>query len=110
MTRQLVAVNTAPDSENRMHGEEAKAYGFRGGLVPGVDVLAYVVDAGLDAWGDGWLGGGRLRGRLLSPVYDGETIDVVAAAVDDGVGAEVIGPDGAVRASAQLSTIDAAER
>ena len=40
--RELVAVNTAPDSENRMHGDEAARYGFSSGLVPGVDVLGYL--------------------------------------------------------------------
>ena len=40
MGRELVAVNTAPDSENEMHGAAAQRYGFSSGLVPGVDVLA----------------------------------------------------------------------
>ena len=35
MTRTLMAINTAPDSENRMHGDEARRYGFSSGLVPG---------------------------------------------------------------------------
>ena len=38
------ALNTAPDSENRIHGDElAKEYGFQGGLVPGVTISAYLV-------------------------------------------------------------------
>jgi hypothetical protein len=39
-----IAFNTAPDSENRIHGDElAKEYGFEGGLVPGVTISAYKV-------------------------------------------------------------------
>ena len=30
------ALNTAPDSENQIHGDDmAREFGFRGGLVPG---------------------------------------------------------------------------
>lgn len=37
------AVNTAPDSENKMHDDRVAAqYGFQGGLVPGVTVYAYI--------------------------------------------------------------------
>ena len=36
------ALNTAPDSDNKIHGDElAKQYGFEGGLVPGVTVVRY---------------------------------------------------------------------
>ena len=32
------ALNTAPDSKNEIHGDKlAKEFGFKGGLVPGVD-------------------------------------------------------------------------
>ena len=55
MRRELVAVNTAPDSENRMHGDEARRYGFESGLVPGVDVLAYLAHDGVQTWGPAWL-------------------------------------------------------
>jgi hypothetical protein len=123
MRRALVAVNTAPDSENQMHGDEARRYGFSSGLVPGVDVLAYLAHEGVARWGAGWLGGGRMVGRLGSPVYDGEAV-VVEATDDDGClraevrgtevrgagvrGAERQGADAAVRATAQLFPADAA--
>ena len=111
MGRQLVAVNTAPDSENRMHGDEARRYGFSSGLVPGVDVLGYLAHEGVAEWGAPWLAGGRLQGRLDSPVYDGERIEVVTAGHgerdDDRFDARVVGPDGGVRARATLSTIPA---
>jgi hypothetical protein len=107
MGRTIVAVNTAPTSENRMHGEAATDYGFRGGLVPGVDVLGYVVDAALDRWGAAWLEHGRLAGRLVQPVYDGESVEVVATVDDDATVARVQGPDGDVRADVRLSSLDA---
>src|SRR6478736_174193 len=38
------AYNTAKQSENKKHDDTvAKRFGFSGGLVPGVDVLAYMV-------------------------------------------------------------------
>jgi acyl dehydratase len=104
MGRTLVAVNTAPDSENRMHGDEARRYGFASGLVPGVDVLGYLAHAAVDRWGPGWLDGGRLDGRLLKPVYDGETVTVAVTATDGpaSMEAEVVGPDDVLRARAVL--------
>ena len=106
MRRNLIAVNTAPDSENRMHGDEAARYGFASGLVPGVDVLAYLAHAGVERWGAGWLDGGRLDGRLLVPVYDREEVVVEATDDGDGLQANVTGLDGVVRASATLQRLD----
>ncbi len=105
MGRTLTAVNTAPDSENRMHGEEARRYGFASGLVPGVDVLAYLAHEGVARWGADWLAGGRLRGRLDAPVYDGEQVEVDAVEGPDGLEAVVVGPDGDARARATLSVL-----
>lgn len=121
MARHLTAVNTAPDSENRMHGDEARAYGFSGGLVPGVDVLAYAVDVALDRWGTEWFRRGRLSGRLKKPVYDGEAIDVPSTTEGDCEIASVVGPgeqvvvgvggqEGECRAEVELSMVDDARR
>lgn len=109
--RAIVAVNTAPESENRMHGDEARRYGFAGGLVPGVDVLAYLAHEPVARWGERWLAGGRLRGRLDAPVYDAERVTIEI----DGEGAEgfdtrVVGPDGATRASARAELLAGEER
>ena len=39
------AFNTAPDSRNEIHSDKvAKQFGFKGGLVPGVTVTAYLAD------------------------------------------------------------------
>ena len=107
MQRTLTAVNTAPDSENEMHGDAAADYGFSGGLVPGVDVLGYLAHHGIERWGVDWLSGGRLDGRLLAPVYDGDELEVCSAPTADGsAGAErwqVVGEDGETRAEATLT-------
>ncbi len=93
----VVAYNTATESTNRMHDDTVAAtYGFRGGLVPGVDVWAYLTRPCVDRWGLEFLERGRMEARLLLPVYDGE--EVVARLDDDGSLAAV-GPDGTVRAS-----------
>ncbi|HEY3142742.1 MAG TPA: hypothetical protein VGJ86_16500, partial [Acidimicrobiales bacterium] len=52
----LVAKNTATTSANKIHDDEvAQRYGFRGGLVPGVDVYAYLTHPLAEAWGIDWL-------------------------------------------------------
>jgi len=110
MRRELVAVNTAPDSENTMHGDEAKRYGFTSGLVPGVDVLAYLAHEGVATWGAGWLAGGRIAGRLAAPVYDGETVAVETEPTADGIASRVVGADGSARATATLALLDETTR
>ena len=75
--RRLTALNDATESENRIHADDvAREYGFRGGLVPGVAVIAYAVPAVVADLGEEWLDGGRLGMRLDSPVYDGDAVVV----------------------------------
>jgi hypothetical protein len=48
----LRARNTATRSENKMHDDAvAASYGFAGGLVPGVDVYAYLCHLPAAEWG-----------------------------------------------------------
>jgi acyl dehydratase len=76
----VVAFNTARDSENKMHDDTvAQRYGFSGGLVPGVDVYAYMAHPAVARWGREFLEAGTLEGRFLMPVYDGETAVVAAS-------------------------------
>lgn len=78
--RTVNAYNTAHASENKIHDNEtAKRFGFAGGLVPGVDVFAYMAYPALATWGRGWLQGGRLSARFAKPVYDGEDVLVQAS-------------------------------
>lgn len=74
----VVAFNTASASSNPIHDDVvARQLGFRGGLVPGVDVYAYLTHPPVLAWGRDWLERGRIRVRLVRPVYDGHSVEVV---------------------------------
>lgn len=71
--------NTATESANKIHDDAvAKNLGFRGGLVPGVDVYAYLCHLPAEEWGTAWLERGTMTARFSSPVYDGDTVDVRA--------------------------------
>jgi acyl dehydratase len=74
------AFNTAKDSENKIHDDTvARQFGFTGGLVPGVEVYAYMTHLPVQRWGRAWLERGAAECRLLKPVYDGDTAVVTAA-------------------------------
>jgi acyl dehydratase len=102
----VVARNTATASANKIHDDAvARRYGFAGGLVPGVDVYAYMTHLPAAAWGVDWLERGSMRARFLAPVYEGEEV-VVAGDIGPSPNArrlalELRGPDGAVRASGE---------
>ena len=73
----VVAVNLAPDADNRIHDDDvAQSFGFSGALVPGVEVFALATAPLVRAWGEAFLGGGRLSLRFRKPVYDGERVTV----------------------------------
>jgi acyl dehydratase len=79
------AYNTAKQSENKMHDDTvAKRFGFSGGLVPGVDVIAYMMHQPVAKWGRAFLERGRIDARFVKPVYDGELSELTATE-DDGV-------------------------
>ena len=73
-TYRVEAYNTAKQSENKMHDDTvARRFGFSGGLVPGVDVLAYMMHMPIVRWRrdflergliDADLGGGLIKKRL----------------------------------------------
>ena len=76
-TYRVEAYNTAKLSENKMHDDAvAKRFGFSGGLVPGVDVMAYMMHLPIAKWGRGFLERGLIEARFVKPVYDGEITDV----------------------------------
>lgn len=78
------AYNTAKQSENKMHDDTvAKRFGFSGGLVPGVEILAYMMHPAVFKWGRDFLERGRIDGRFVKPVYDGEMADVTAEVQGD---------------------------
>ncbi len=78
-TWRVQAYNTAKQSENKMHDDSvARRFGFSGGLVPGVDVFAYMMHVPVARWGRDFLSRGLIEARFVKPVYDGEAADVDA--------------------------------
>ncbi len=79
----VTARNTAIASENKIHDDAvARRFGFAGGLVPGVEVYAYMTHVAVERWGRAWLEHGSAECRLIKPVYDGERAIVTGRAAD----------------------------
>ncbi|HEY3909297.1 MAG TPA: hypothetical protein VGM07_05340 [Stellaceae bacterium] len=82
----VVAFNAAKDSDNKIHDDAvARRFGFTSGLVPGVEVYAYMTHLPAAHWGREWLERGTAEIRLLKPVYDGDSVTVTAAETGDGL-------------------------
>jgi acyl dehydratase len=89
-TYRVQAYNTAKLSENRMHDDAvARRFGFSGGLVPGVDVMAYMMHLPVAKWGRAFLERGLIEARFVKPVYDGETATVSGEQSEEGISIEV---------------------
>ncbi len=74
MTLRLVARNSATESENRIHADDvARRHGFRGGLVPGVTIYGYMMQAVSEA-------PQFARVRLRKPVFDGDELVITREA------------------------------
>ena len=107
-TRTLVAFNTATASTNRIHDDEvARTFGFRGGLVPGVDVYAYLTQPPVAAWGTAWLAAGGLHARFVHPVYDGDEVRVepLGPPADGEAALAVVDPAGTTCATATATVV-----
>jgi len=84
------AFNTAKQSENKMHDDAvARRFGFSGGLVPGVEVLAYMLHLPVQRWGRAFLERGLIEARFAKPVYDGETATVTGEEADGALALQV---------------------
>lgn len=82
---QVRAVNTAPDSENLIHDDRvAAAYGFAGGLVPGVTIYGYMAAAVVAHFGEEWLEQGAMAVRFFQPFYEGEQVALCVAELEPG--------------------------
>jgi acyl dehydratase len=82
----VTAFNASKESENKIHDDTvARQFGFRGGLVPGVDVYAYMAHLPVERWGRAWLVRGTAECRFLKPVYDGEVAEVTGAETAGGL-------------------------
>ena len=85
MRYRVRAYNTATASTNKIHDDGvARRLGFRGGLVPGVDVYAYLCHLPAERWGRDWLERGTITARFSSPVYDGDDVEITGRADGDG--------------------------
>jgi acyl dehydratase len=89
-TYRVSAYNTSKLSENKIHDDAvARKFGFSGGLVPGVDVFAYMVHVPVRKWGRAFLERGVIEARFVKPVYDGELAEVTAKESDGVLSIEV---------------------
>jgi acyl dehydratase len=73
----LTAHNDAAASANKIHDDTvARQYGFRGGLVPGVSVYAYMTYPLVDSFGEAWLTRGAVQVQFAKPIYEGDRVTV----------------------------------
>jgi acyl dehydratase len=80
----VIAANIAATSENKIHDDAiARRLGYRGALVPGVAVYAYMAHMPVARWGRAWLERGMAECKFRKPVYDGARVRVTAAADGD---------------------------
>ena len=79
----ITARNTSKQSENLIHDDTtARRYGFKGALVPGVTVYAYLTQPLVAALGSAWLERGTATVRFVKPILEGETVVVSGSVVD----------------------------
>ena len=79
-TYHVKARNTSTSSENKIHDDQtARQYGFRGALVPGVTVYAYLTHPLVEAFGAAWLERGTANVRFAKPIHEGEEVTVAGA-------------------------------
>ncbi len=94
--------------ENKIHEDTlARAMGFRGGLVPGVTVYAWMTHPVVEALGPAWLERGTFSARFTKPVYFDEDAEVhvqVVARTEDAIALEasVLDAEGEPCASATI--------
>jgi len=78
----IKARNTSADSENKIHDDTvARQHGFRGALVPGVTIYAYLTQPVAAVLGEPWLTRGTAAVRFLAPIFDGEEVLVTGAVI-----------------------------
>jgi acyl dehydratase len=104
LVHRVRAYNTAAESENAIHDDTvARRLGFRGGLVPGVEVWAYLAHLPAARWGRAWLEQGTMRAAFRRPVYDGAAVEaratIVAAADGEALDLVLADPSGEVCAT-----------
>lgn len=87
---QVSAFNTAKASENKIHDDAtAQRFGFKGGLVGGVHVYAYMSHMPVLRWGRDWLERGTGEAKFGKPVYEGDIAEISATEDADGMALSV---------------------
>lgn len=75
----VIGYNYAEAHDNKIHSDEvASQYGFKGGLVPGVGVYAYMTHPVVELFETKWLAHGAMTVKFLKPIYHGEEATVQA--------------------------------
>lgn len=83
-TLQILALNDAEESENRIHSDEVAArYGFKGALVSGVNVFGYLTQPLVRIYGEQWLQQGMLDVLFLKPAYQNDLLTISTENLDD---------------------------
>jgi hypothetical protein len=101
---QGIALNQAEDSANEIHSDRiAQQFGFRGGLVPGVTISAYLIQPAVQAWGLDFLNRGTAHVRVTAPLYDGEAFEVCVLEQDAARYKAEIRQDNIVSATGDIS-------
>lgn len=76
-SQQILALNDAGQSENRIHSDAIAAqYGFDGALVSGVNVFGYMTQPLVNAYGGAWLDEGIMDVVFLKPAYQDNLINI----------------------------------
>ncbi len=68
------------DPPNLIHEDEhARRYGYRGGLVPGTSIFAYMSRSLVDFSGTSWLERGWAEVRFVHPIYEAEEVRIAGS-------------------------------
>jgi len=102
------ARNTSATSENKIHDDAtAQRLGFRGGLVPGVTVYAYLTQPLVAGLGSAWLERGTATVRFTKPVFEGEEVAVTGAVTARDARGASMALTGATTVSPEAATLAA---
>ncbi len=63
--------------------ESARAYGYRGALVPGIILYGYMADLVVHEWGMDWVARGTMHSRSRRPVYEGDPLTILTEPVQE---------------------------
>lgn len=75
--QQILALNDAQESENRIHSDDIAAkYGFKGALVSGVNVFGYLTQPLVKAFGCEFLDKGMMDVLFIKPAYQDDLLSL----------------------------------